>query len=176
MNKLLIFSVVIFFITACLAPHDRTGSKPSQPSNSRNNPSLQTISLQLTTHLGDKQQFVEGDEIQFLISLDKDAYLYMFYIDAMSKISQILPNKNQQDNYYAAGYYQAVPDRERTYRFIISPPFGREVIWVIASDRLINSADLSKENTSIDNIRKLINQHSSDLYGEYAYNIVSRKK
>ena len=135
-----------------------------------NNTELETISLELTTHMGDQQQFVEGDEIQFLLSLDQDAYIYMYYVDAVSNITQLLPNENRQSNFYTAGYFLTVPDYEKHYRFTISEPFGKESIWVFASDHLLT---IKQSPDSIKDIRQHIKTSASKSYGEYELNIVT---
>ena len=134
---------------------------------------LQTIPVELSSHLGDLQQFVEGEEIQFLLSLGSDAYIYMFYIDAGNNIKQILPNENQQSNFYAAGYYQTIPEYDNGYRFIINKPFGEESIWIFASDQSIS---LNKNHGSITSIKEKIRQESRQAYGEYTLKITTRKR
>lgn len=119
-------SVLLFCLLSCSASY-----------TTFNVPKLQSIPVELTTHLGDLQQFVEGDEIQFLLSLGSDAFIYMYYIDAANNISQILPSKNQQSNFYAAGYFLTIPEYENLYRFTVSEPFGNGSIWVFASDQSI---------------------------------------
>lgn len=134
---------------------------------------LQTIPVELSSHLGDLQQFVEGEEIQFLLSLGSDAYIYMFYIDAVNNIKQILPSENQQSNFYAAGYYQTIPEYDNGYRFIINKPFGEESIWIFASDQSIS---LNKNHGSISSIKEKIRQESRQAYGEYTLKITTRKR
>ncbi len=133
---------------------------------------LQSIPVELTTHLGDSQQFVEGDEIQFLLSLGSDAFIYMYYIDAANNIKQILPNENQQSNFYAAGYFLTIPEYENVYRFTVSEPFGNESIWVFASDQSILMKPLP---ASIENIEQLIKNSSEKAFGEYVLNIVTTR-
>ena len=133
---------------------------------------LGTIPMELTTHLGDQQQFVDGDEIQFLLSLGQDAYIYMYYIDAANNITQILPNENQQSNFYTAGYFLTIPEYENHYRFTISKPFGNESIWVLASDR---SIIIKQAAESIEDIRQRVKRSSETAYGEYVLNIVTSK-
>lgn len=133
---------------------------------------LDVIPLELTTHLGDQQQFIEGDEIQFLLSLGEDAYIYMYYIDATGKITQILPNPNQHSHLYSAGYFMTIPEYENLYRFTISEPFGEESIWVIASDQSIS---LQQPVDSIETIKNIIMRSSKRAYGEYVLSITTRK-
>ncbi len=134
---------------------------------------LNVIPLELTTHLGDQQRFVSGDEIQFLLSLGQDAYIYMYYIDASDNITQILPNENQKSNFYRAGYFLTIPEYENLYRFTISKPFGKETIWVIASDQSISPG---KELSTIEAIKNKIKHTSTNAYGEYALRITTAEK
>ena len=83
--------ITIFLVAVLLA-----GCSVSNKNTAADSAKLESIPLELTTHLGDQQQFVEGDEIQFLLSLGQDAYIYMYYTDAANKLTQILPSKNQQ--------------------------------------------------------------------------------
>lgn len=187
MYKNFVLYFLALLILGCTASPE-TQSSPKIQSKSLNNASLnqqklQPVALQLTTHLGDQQAFVAGDEIQFLLSLDRSAFIYMYYIDADNHISQILPNQNHQNNYYSAGYYQAVPASDIPYRFTINKPFGKETIWVIASDQSIrlettyNSiGNLKQINASIDAIKAKIKQQSREVYGNYALKITTREK
>lgn len=161
LTKVLIFAVILH-VTAC-----------SVSSESQLASDLQSIPLELTTHLGDQQQFVEGDEIQFLLSLGRDAYIYMYYIDASNKVTQILPNMEQGNNHYLSGYFLTIPEYENHYRFTVNEPFGEEAVWVIASDR---SIDIDGRGMSIEDIRKKIRQGSGQAYGEYDLKIITRKK
>jgi hypothetical protein len=180
MYKILVLSYLLIWLLGCTAAHE---TPQSLNSHSLKSQKLQPVALQLTTHLGDQQEFVAGDEIQFLLSTDKNAFIYMYYIDADSNIIQIIPNQNQKNNYYSAGYYQPVPASEIPYRFTISKPFGEEVIWIIASDQSITIdfttrpvGNFNQIHASIDNIKKNIQQQSSQFYGDYSLKILTRKK
>jgi len=93
------------------------------------------ISLEITTHLGDNQQFVKGDTIYFFVSLDHDAYLLIIYETADKKLIQILPNSYNKKNFYRRGDFFQIPDEDRPFNFKVSPPFGHEKIMAFASTR-----------------------------------------
>jgi hypothetical protein len=150
----------VLFLAACTITHDRVIQTHK----------LVAIPLELTTHLGEKHDFVRGDEMQFLLSLGSDAYIYMYYIDAEKNITQILPSKNQPSNHYSSGYFLTLPEYKDGYRFIVSEPFGKEDIWVIASDQPI---DVDMSNKSIEEIKQKIKEHSKREYGEYVFNILT---
>ena len=165
MYKITGFIFIALFVSAC-----NVNDSTAEAADSKN---LESIPLDLTTHLGDQQKFVDGDEIQFLLSLGQDAYIYMYYIDAANNITQILPNKNQRSNFYKAGYFLTIPEYENLYRFTISEPFGYEAIWVFASDRSIT---ITRAPDSVEKIKQLIKRSSNISYGEYVLNIVTMQQ
>ena len=77
LHKVFYFIVLLLLATAC-----------SLSTQTHSSLALQTIPVELTTHLGDQQQFIDGDEIQFLLSLGSDAYIYMYYIDASIRLQK----------------------------------------------------------------------------------------
>jgi len=171
MVKIIKLCLLTLLIIGCSANNKST--TPLDRSDLADSVDLEIIPLELTTHLGDQQQFVGGDEIQFLLSLGQDAYIYMYYVDAVNNISQILPNENQQTNFYTAGYFLTIPEYENLYRFTISKPFGNESIWVFASDKSIT---IKQSPASIESIKQLIKNSSEKAYGDYVLRITTRKK
>lgn len=128
---------------------------------------LTTIPLELTTHLGDRQEFIEGDEIQFLLSLADEAYIYMYYVDARGNIKQLLPNPSQADNHYRAGYFMTIPEYEDHFRFIVRPPYGDESVYVFASDADIDPMRAADGHANdIESLRDSIISASGAAFGE----------
>ena len=162
MNKKIIIYLILFYLTGC-----------SNDNGQYTVESLQTIPLELSTHLVTQQDFVEGEEIQFLLSIGSDAYVYMFHINADGYLTKILPHKQQNSHHYLAGYFLTIPEYENQYRFIVSKPYGAETIWIMASDQ---SIEINNLNRSIDHIKQTIKQASKKAYGEYHLNITTAKK
>ena len=133
-----------------------------------------TIDIEVTTHLGDKQIFQRGDVISFLISLDREAFVLMIYEDAEHNIVQIIPNRYRQNNRYKTGLFMSVPNRDEPFEFVVSPPFGKETIWVFASDQSFPILDgmemengLKKLSDDFQTVLSKIRSESSNrLYGE----------
>lgn len=92
------------------------------------------IHLEITTHMGDKQTFVEGDVLSFLINLDQDANVLVLYEDASGTLIQILPNEHAPQTLYRSGYFIQVPAGMPSHHFVVAPPFGREHIFAFASE------------------------------------------
>jgi hypothetical protein len=94
----------------------------------------QQVDIRITTHLGDQQSFVDGDRVSFLLSLDSDAYVYLFYRDAAANLLQLLPNERMVDHFFSAGLFMPVPAAQQKFQFTVQPPYGDEFIYAIASD------------------------------------------
>lgn len=92
------------------------------------------IEVEITTHLGDRQTFVEGDEIFFLLTLSHDAYIYLYYQDAGAAIYELIPNEKSTAHFYRKGFYMRLPSSTDDFQFRIQAPFGDENLFVFASD------------------------------------------
>ena len=93
------------------------------------------FNLSVTTHLGDTRQFLEGDLVSFYVSLDANAYLTILYQDSGGSVNLLLPNELHADNFFQAGLFIPIPNEQNPFQFRITAPFGRETLWVWASDR-----------------------------------------
>ena len=96
-----------------------------------------TIHIEITTHMGDAQTFVEGDTLSFFINLDRDANVLVLYEDASGTLVQILPNAFSPQTLYHAGFFIQVPSGMLRHHFIVAPPFGRERILAFASEKTL---------------------------------------
>ena len=120
---------------------------------------LQEIEVNITTHLGDRQSFVEGDVVSFLLTLDSDAFVYLFYEDADDHIFLIYPNQQSGNHYYEKGFFMPLPPPEQGFRFKIEPPFGEETLFVYASD----NARVSLHGKKLKNGLSLIEDTISEI-------------
>jgi hypothetical protein len=133
-----------------------------------------SINIEVTTHLGDKQTFREGDRLSFLVTLDQDAYLLMIYEDAAHNLIQVIPNEHRDNNYFESGLFIAVPGGKDPFRFVVKRPFGQETLWVFASDKpfptlqgksLANGLKQLSQNLSA--VKATLQRHASQsLYAE----------
>jgi len=112
------------------------------------------FNLAVTTHLGDTRQFLEGDLVSFYVSLDARAYLTILYQDSSGSVNVLLPNEFHSDNYFQAGLFIPIPNEQNPFQFRITAPFGREALWVLASDRpLPGFGDPSHQSNAVDTAR-----------------------
>ena len=96
---------------------------------------LQSVNLEITSHLGDQQSFAEQDVISFFISLDQAAFVYAFYQDASGQVYQLIPGRAQPEHYFQPGFYIPFPPQNSSFQFVVQAPFGEEQIWIFASDQ-----------------------------------------
>lgn len=143
----------LLLLLLLLYPQARAGEE-SLTVVSRNN-----IQVEITTHLGDRQTFQEGDIISFFLSLDRDAFVIAIYEDASHHRIQIIPNAKQEDNFYAAGLFIPLPGHGAQFRFKVSAPFGRETLWVFASETPISQL----EGETLENGLKLLQGNMAAL-------------
>ncbi|MBX9788773.1 MAG: DUF4384 domain-containing protein [Pirellulales bacterium] len=78
------------------------------------------------------RDYREGDTLAIKVCCEVDAYLYVLYQQADGKVYQIFPNESQKDNRIAAKQEIQVPGVNDFFRWEIGPPFGKEVVKVIA--------------------------------------------
>lgn len=144
------------------------------------------IDVEVTTHLGDKQVYQEGDEVSFLVSINSDAYLLILYQDAEGNLMQLLPNHLIENTKYTQGMFLPIPSAKSPFVFHIQAPYGEETIWVFAADqpfpRLIgttleNGVTLleGKIEENVNYLRQKIEEMDA-AYGEGKATIVTQKK
>jgi len=143
--------------------------------------SLKTINIDITSHLGDQQEFQQNDVVSFLLNLDRDAYVFVIYQDASQQRVQIIPNKIQRQHFYKAGFFIAVPAENSAFQFVIQPPFGKETLWVFATDAAalilagqVQGNGLKLLKSDINSIRVQIKQQSKQFFGEARFSLYTR--
>ena len=93
------------------------------------------LHVNITTHLGDQQEFQAGDRVQFLLDLSQDAYILLIYQDARGALTQMIPNTVNRSGFFKAARYLGIPDARMPFEFIVGPPFGTETVWVYAASQ-----------------------------------------
>lgn len=84
-----------------------------------------------------------GDTIRIGVSVDEDAYVYLFSVDPDGTVDQILPNRLGGGNFVRAGEVRTFPSRNDTFRFNVSGNPGLNKVLVIASRRQLDLSELS---------------------------------
>ena len=135
--------------------HSRASTTTAGVSATKTTPLL---SIEITTHLGDQQTFIEGDEIQFLVSLNRDAYLTAIFQDAGGNLWQVYPNQYTPSGKLAAGEYLSLPQNTENYRFVTTAPFGTETLYAFASMKPLAPLDYNKTINGLRQLRHNLKQ------------------
>jgi hypothetical protein len=80
----------------------------------------------------DVRDYREGDTLGVKVCCEVDAYIYVLYQQADGKLFQIFPNEGQKNNRVAAKQEITIPGTDDLFRWEIGPPFGKELVKVIA--------------------------------------------
>jgi len=91
-----------------------------------------TINVRIAT---DKQRYVEGDVMTVTAMADQDCHLRLYVFNAERKVTQIFPNKFQKDLLIKAGEKVVIGGVTAEFDFVMTGPFGNELIKAVASKR-----------------------------------------
>ncbi len=78
-------------------------------------------------------RFVEGDQLVIHVEVDRDAYLKLDYFQANGTVVHLVPNLFRGQAFVQKGKTYVFGGADSPERFIISEPFGNEVIKAVAS-------------------------------------------
>jgi hypothetical protein len=67
------------------------------------------------------------------VAAEADAYVYVLYKQADGQVFQVFPNSSHPDNHLKARQAVKIPAENDMFRWIVSAPYGKEVIKVLAS-------------------------------------------
>ncbi len=73
--------------------------------------------------------YYDGDEIKIFVRANKDCYINLVYHDAEGNTILVFPNKENLNNKIEGNKVYKVPGE-----YVIKPPFGREILKVVASE------------------------------------------
>lgn len=95
---------------------------------------LSTEILQ-TTITSRKERYREGEAIIFSLNGNKPFYACILDINERQEMIQLLPNAYHPDNKFAGNTIHLFPDQADgdEFSFEVSPPYGRETIYMVAS-------------------------------------------
>lgn len=93
------------------------------------------LQVNITTQMGKNGLFLEGDGVQFLVNLNRSAYLVLILEDANAQMTKLYPvdTDSSEVRKSPAASYVSFPSDNMYYR--VTPPFGSESVWAIASSK-----------------------------------------
>lgn len=91
------------------------------------------LQVNITTQMGKNGLFIKGDGVQFLVNLNRSAYVVLILKDANAQMTKLYPvdTDSSEARKFPAASYVSFPSENSYYR--VTPPFGSESAWAIAS-------------------------------------------
>ena len=85
-----------------------------------------------------------GDKVRLFVTADKDAYIYLFSVEADGTVEQILPNAyNSGANFVKAGVVKAFPSNSDTFTYNVAGSLGVTKVLAVASTSKLDLKALS---------------------------------
>ena len=84
-----------------------------------------------------------GEEIRISVRVDESSFVYLFDVRPNGEITQIFPNRFDNDNFLRAGEVRTFPPSGARYVFNIAPPRGLSKVIALASRTELNTSQLA---------------------------------
>ncbi|MCK4908469.1 MAG: DUF4384 domain-containing protein [Planctomycetes bacterium] len=92
---------------------------------------------------GESAVYQKDEIIKFHFRADKDAYIYLYHMDAAGQVKMLFPNRFNQDNRIKANRVYTIPDETMNFDLKITPPFGAEMLKALASLQPLKNIDVT---------------------------------
>ncbi|RLB66706.1 MAG: hypothetical protein DRH03_11895 [Deltaproteobacteria bacterium] len=122
------------------------------------------LKVEISTNRGDNlPQYRQGEQIRFLVRINRNAWIYIFYLNPDNSTTLLYPldNQNQPDTgsqQLKANRLLILPDDGCPYDLKVSEPFGKDKVMAIASEKRLPLPNLESQlwqqaNKLFDNLR-----------------------
>ncbi|HEX2865374.1 MAG TPA: DUF4384 domain-containing protein [Deinococcales bacterium] len=90
----------------------------------------------------DRTSYRIGQPIRISVSVTRDAYVYLFNINADGTMTTIFPNAYGSDNFMYAGQTRTFPQSGDGFTFTVSGPVGTDRVLAVASSQQLDMTDV----------------------------------
>ena len=142
---------------------------------------LARVEMSLDIEPDNRRSYFDGEYISFHLSLEREGYIYLFYLDTEGNLLQLLPNAEMSNHWYPRGNRMPFPSLEDPIDYVIVPPFGDELLRVFVSDNPQiefsgewRESGLRELDIELDRVEDLIYDASNTLFGRAELSFESR--
>ena len=93
---------------------------------------------------GDVPTYAVGERISIRVRSERDAYVYLYSLQPDGSVTQILPNRFDDENYLRGGETRTYPPRDAGYVFNVEAPTGLSRVVAVASLRPLDTRQLAR--------------------------------
>ena len=112
---------------------------------------------------GKAQAYKEGEALKFHFRANKDGYIYLYHRDASGQVKMLFPNGYSSDNKVKADVVYTIPDSKMNFDIAVTPPFGTETLWAVASLQPMTEMEVKAGETGFRDFGKLASLGESEL-------------
>ena len=112
---------------------------------------------------GKAQTYKEGEVLKFHFRANKDGYIYLYHRDAAGQVKMLFPNGYSSDNKVKADIVYTIPDSKMNFDIAVTPPFGTETLWAVASLQPMTEMEVKAGETGFRDFGKLASLGESEL-------------
>ena len=85
-----------------------------------------------------------GEAISIAVQPSRDAYIYLYSVEANGEVKLIVPNSYAQAaTFVRAGQVFTFPPAGAPFRLTVTPPYGQASVFALASPRPLNRTEVS---------------------------------
>ncbi len=93
---------------------------------------------------GTNPTYFVGENVRISVSVNQDAYVYLFSIDATGEVSMILPNRlSGGSEFMRGGETRQFPPAGATWQLTVTGNGGQEQVLAVASKRPLNLSEIA---------------------------------
>lgn len=93
---------------------------------------------------GEVPSYRVGEEIRISVRVDRDAFVYLYSLQPDGTVTQILPNRFDDEHFLRAGQTRTYPPSGAGYVFNVEPPTGLSKVVAVASTRELQTQELAR--------------------------------
>ena len=97
------------------------------------------INLQISSARGPTPVYRIGEDLELLIELDDDAWVYCFYLQANGSLVMLLPNRYRKLTRLDGGQTHAIAGDDFPFSLMLTEPVGEEMLHCFASGQHLDA-------------------------------------
>lgn len=109
------------------------------------------LSVSVTTDRGPGAAYRDGEDMEIIVTVNKDAYVRLYHVDGSGRIQMIWPNAfGGGEGRITGGQIVRLPGPKDPFRFRMGPPYGTEFIKALAASTPFQNKEADFSDLGLD--------------------------